>query len=149
MVIMKYKKFLSIMNDSVKDISLNRILDKVLKKVSITDGEKRFLDNFDKVEDRDYIMVSKESVIKIIYNLIESGRVVVCNLNDRDGLIGLEIESIDNDFQDDSCVVHLKGSGVFKLEDRFLYNIIYNIDRSEYSLEVNSEYYEKIPVVND
>jgi len=145
MEIMKFKKYIS-MYESLKDISLNKILDKISRKVSISDREKKFLDNFDKIEDRDYVMLSKDPITKIINNLIESGRKVICNLYDRDGVIGLGIESIDYDFQSNSCNINLKGGETFNLEDRFLYNIIYDIDKSEYSLEFDSEYFEKVEI---
>ena len=31
-----------------------------------------------------------------------------------------------------------------KLHDKFLYNIIYNIKKDQYSLEIQDEYFEKI-----
>lgn len=146
MGIMKFRKFILSMNESVKELSLNRILDKISKRLDLTNGEKNFLDSYGKINDRDYFMISKESVIKIIENLNKIGRKIFCNLHDRNGLIGLEIIDIDNDFQEDVCNLHLKGGEIFKLDDRFLFNITWNIDSETYSLEEHSEYFEKIPV---
>lgn len=148
MRLMKFKKFTTI-KESSSDVGLNRILDKISKRLDITDGEKKFLDNFGNVEDRDYVMISKDSMVNVVNNLIKSGRVVICNLHDRDGIVGLEISSIVNDFQDEKCKIHLKNKSVFTVEDRFLYSIIYDIDESLYSLEYHSEYYEKVPISND
>ncbi len=148
MVIMKFRKFVKNINESVKEISLNRILDKISKRDTISDGERNFLDNYSKVDDKDYNMISKEQVVKIIHTLIDSGREVICNLYDRDGLVSKRIVSIDNNFQDDESSLVLKGGEVFKMEDRFLYNLIWDMDKDLYSLESYSEYYEKIPISN-
>lgn len=143
---MTFKKFILSINESVKEISLNRILDKISKRIDLTYGEKSFLDNYEKIDDRDYHMISKESALNIISNLIDSGRRVVCNLKDRDGIIGLDIISIDNNFQDDICILNLKGGEKVKFDDRYLYNIIWDLDKNIYFLEEDSEYFEKIPV---
>ena len=37
---------------------------------------------------------------------------------------------------------------IHKLHDKFLYNLIYNIKRNEYSLEEQDEYFEKIESKN-
>ncbi len=143
---MKFRNFISSISESVKELSLNNILDKISKRSNLSDGEKNFLDNYDKIDDRDYHMISKESVIKIIENLKKSGRKVICNLHDRSGLIGSEILNVDNNFQKDTCTLYLKGGDMFKLNDKFLYNIIWDIHKNIYSLEEDSEYFEKIPV---
>ena len=137
---MKFRNFISSISESVKELSLNNILDKISKRSNLSDGEKNFLDNYDKIDDRDYHMISKESVIKIIENLKKSGRKVICNLHDRSGLIGSEILNVD------TCTLYLKGGDMFKLNDKFLYNIIWDIHKNIYSLEEDSEYFEKIPV---
>ena len=143
---MKFEKFLSVVSESVKEVNLNRILDKISRMVDLTPGEKKFLDNYEKVYDRDYHMISKESVVKIIDNLKKSGREIICDLHDRNGSIGLEILEIDNNFQDEVCSLHLKGGDKFKLNDNFLYNIIWDSEKGIYHLEKDSEYFEKIPV---
>ena len=38
----------------------------------------------------------------------------------------------------------MRGGEEHTLEDRYLYNIIYNINKGEYSLESQDEYFEKI-----
>ncbi len=143
---MKFRKFISSINESVKELSLNNILDKISMRIDLTNGERNFLDNYGKFDDRDYHMISMEAVINIIQRLSKSGRRIFCNLHDRNGLIGLEILDIDNDFREDICTLHLKGGENFTLDDRFLYNIIWDIDNETYSLEEHSEYFEKIPV---
>ena len=43
----------------------------------------------------------------------------------------------------------MRGNEKHTLEDRFLYNIIYNIKKDEYSLESQDEYFEKIEANNE
>jgi hypothetical protein len=143
---MKFKKFITSISESVKELSLNRILDKISKDGKITDGERNFLNNYEKSNDRDYRMISKESVISTIKELKNSGKRIICNLHDRNGLIGLEIVNFENNFQSDECILSLKGGEKFKLDDRFLYNISWDMDGNIYYLELDSEYFEKIPL---
>ena len=70
-------------------------------------------------------------------------------LSDRDGKIGIEIQSVHNNFADESCYVILKNGQKIELTDNYLYNMIYNIKKDEYSLESQDEYYEKIPVKDE
>jgi hypothetical protein len=42
----------------------------------------------------------------------------------------------------------MKGGEKHRLDDRFLYNIIYNIKKDEYSLQEQDEYFEKIEASN-
>jgi hypothetical protein len=43
----------------------------------------------------------------------------------------------------------MKGDETYKLQDRFLYNIIYNQKLNKYSLQEQGEYYEKIEQSNE
>ena len=49
-----------------------------------------------------------------------------------------------NKFEDDICTLFLKNGFKFNLEDRFLYNLIYNKKKQLYSLQEQDEYMEKI-----
>jgi len=137
------------LNETVKEVTLNKILDKLSKKKSISDIEKEFLDNFEKSDGRDWRMISKEDLVKVVRNLLSKGEKVICNLHDRDGKIGLQVTEIVNKFGDETTTLLLKGDENIKLSDRFLYNIIWNIRGNYYSIEEDSEYFEKIPVKND
>jgi hypothetical protein len=151
MEVMTFKKFIKhyLLGESVKEIEMNRILDKVGKKKNLEDREKRFLDLYyseDKM--KDFLYLSREDAFKRVKDLIGKGETVICDLSDRDGKFGLKIVSIENYFTDDSSVIKMKGS-TCKLEDKFLYNIIYDIRKNEYSLQVQNEFYEKIPVKDE
>lgn len=151
---MGFKKFIKhyLLGESVKEIELNRILDKVSKKQNIEDKEKNFLDLYNSTSEedmKDYMYLSKNTTFSKIKSLIEKGKVVICDLHDKNGKIGIKIKDIENDFENESCLMTLKNEETCKLEDKFLYNIIYNSKKDEYSLQEQAEYYEKIPVKNE
>lgn len=151
---MKFKKFIKkyLLGESVKETELNRILDKVSRKSELTDREKRFLDLYHSTSDedmKDYMYLSKNTTFKKIKDLLSKNKSIVCDLYDRNGKIGIKISEIENDFQDETCLLTLKNGEKHKLHDKFLYNIIYNNKRDEYSLQAQDEYFEKIPVSSD
>lgn len=141
-----------LLNESIKDIEVNRILDKVSKNKSLTAKEISFLDLYQitREEDiKDYFYLGKNAVFNKIVELLQKGKNVVCDLNDRDGKIGLIITGAENNFEDETCVLSLKGDVKHKLHDKFLYNLIYIVKRDEYSLREQGEYFEKIEAKNN
>jgi hypothetical protein len=152
--IMNFKKFLSYFNirESIKEIELNKILDKISKKSEISKSEEDFLIKYNDIKDedlKDYTHLSRQNTFEKIKKLLKDDKKVICNLYDRNGLIGLEITEIYNDFENEICILIFKNGDKFKLKDNYLYNIIYNIKKDFYSLEEEDEYFEKIPVKND
>lgn len=150
---MGFKKFIKhyLLGESVKEMELNRILDKVSKKKNLGEKEKKFLDLYNSTSEEDmndYMYLSKNTTFNKIKTLLEKDKVVICDLYDRNGKISTRIVDISNDFENDTCVLRLKNGETHKLHDKFLYNIIYNSKRDEYSLEAQDEYYEKIPIRN-
>ena len=151
---MKIKKILKyyLFGKSVKEMEMNRILDKVSVKSKLSDREKRFLDlyqNTKEEEMRDFLYLSKNSTFSKISSLLEKGKKVICDLHDRNGKIGLQVTGITNSFEDESCTVIMKGDNKHNLHDKFLYNIIYNTKKDEYSLQEQDEYFEKIPTKDE
>jgi hypothetical protein len=154
MKVMKFKKFISYFNlrESLKEIELNTILDKISRRIKLSSGEEKFLDTYDNVNDEElksFAMLSRQSAAQKIDELIASKKVVICNLEDRNGIIGLEIKSTEDVPDDEITILNLKNGEKFKMKDNFLYNLIYNIKKNIYSLESSDEFYEKIPVRND
>jgi hypothetical protein len=144
---MKFEKLIS--NNSLNESKLNKILDKISNLVDLSTNEKKFLDKYKENDDKDYHMISKDYTVKIISDLKKLGRNIICDLHDRNGRIGLEILRIDNNFQDEVCNLILKGGDKFKLSDRFLYNLIWDLERNVYHLKEDSEYFEKILIDSD
>lgn len=152
--IMKFKKFISYFkfNESFKETRLNQILDKLSNRTKLTKQEQDFLDNYSQINDEDlmdYKMLSKESTYERINSLLMSDKKVICNLHDRDGRIGLEIKSIQNDFQTETSILTLKNGEKIELKDNILYNILHNQQKNEWSLEMEDEFFEKIPIDNE
>jgi hypothetical protein len=138
--------YLSLRN-SLKDDHLNQILDKIHSGEMISKSEGIFLQKFDSIiesDQRDYSHLSKNQVFDKICYLLDSGKNVVCNLYDKDGIINDKIIKIENFFEKDCCVLTLKHGEVAKLFDKFLYKLSYNIKKNEYYLESQDEYFEKI-----
>lgn len=135
-----------ILGESLKEIEMNRILDKIYKKIKLTTREKKFLDLYNqtsKDELKDFMYLSKNTTFKKIRDLLDRGKKVICDLHDRDGKIGLPIVDIENDIEAETCKVIMRNEE-HQLHDRFLYNIIYNTKKDEYSLQEQDEYFEKI-----
>jgi hypothetical protein len=135
-----------LLGKSLKEIEMNRILDKIYKKIKISDKEKRFLDLYNQTSDeegRDLMFLSKNSTFRKVKDLLDKDKKVICDLHDRDGKIGLPIIDITNDIESSTCDVIMKNE-THQLHDRFLYNIIYNNKKKEYSLQEQDEYFEKI-----
>ena len=132
-----------LLGESLKEIELNRILDKIAIKSKLSDRESKFIELYNNSiieEDRDFMYLSMSLTYKKIDSLLESNKKVICDLYDRDGKIGLPILGIENN------KLLFKNSETHTLHDKFLYNIIYNNKYSQYSLQEQDEYYEKIMI---
>ena len=150
---MTFKKFLSYfkINESLKEDRLNKILDKTSSGTTLSKTDKDFLDQYDKKTDSDVMdsrMLSRETTFEKIRSLLDENKRVICNINYIESDEN-QIVEIFNNFEQETSILTLSNNKRFKLKDNFLYNIIYNIDKDEYSLEVESEFYEKVPVKND
>jgi len=138
---------------SIKDMELNKIRDKINKRKTLTKREINFLELYQstvKKEDlKDFLYLSKNTTFSKILELLENGIKVICNLHDRNGKIGLEITGIENNFEEDTCTINMRGEEKHQLHDKFLYNLIYSIKKDEYSLQEQDEYFEKIESKNE
>lgn len=141
-----------ILGESLKEIEISRILEKICKKSKLTEKEKGFLDLYNqtqKMEDKDFMLLSKSVVSTRVKELLDMKKKVICNLHDRDGKIGLPILDVLNDYEDEVSYVLMNAGLKYQLHDKFLYNLIYNINKNFYSLEEQDEYFEKIEAKND
>lgn len=151
---MSIKKMIKhyILGESLKEIEISRILEKICKKSKLTEKEKGFLDLYNqtqKMEDKDFMLLSKSVVSTRVKELLDMKKKVICNLHDRDGKIGLPILDVLNDYKDEVSYVLMNAGLKHQLHDKFLYNLIYNINNNFYSLEEQDEYFEKIEAKND
>jgi hypothetical protein len=150
----KIERFIKyyLLNESVKDMELNKIRVKVSKKKALTKRERDFLELYqatNKEDMKDFLYLSKNTTFSKILELLESKIKVICNLHDRNGKFGMEIVKIENNFEEETCMITMIHDEHHKLHDKFLYNLIYNTKRREYSLEEQDEYFEKIEAKND
>ena len=132
-------------------MELNKILDKVLKKKTLTERERVFIELYNSTQEfmKDYLYLSKNSAFKKITEILENGVKIICDLHDRNGKIGLEITGAENNFEQETCTLSLKGGEKHNLHDKFLYNLIYNTKKKQYSIEEQDEYFEKININNE
>jgi O-phosphoseryl-tRNA(Cys) synthetase len=141
------------LNKSVKEMELIKIKNKVAKKDPLTKREILFLDLYQstmKESDlKDFLYLSKNSTFSKIKDILEKGVKIICNLHDKNGKFGIEVIDIENNFEDETCIIRMKHEESHKLHDKFLYNLIYNTKKNEYSLEEQDEYFEKIESKND
>jgi hypothetical protein len=138
--------------NSLKDQHLNFILDKLNSGQSLGIYEDSFLDEYDNISEndlKDFSHLSKNQVFDKICNLLERNKVVICNLYDKYGITNDMIIKIENLFEKDCCLLTLKHGEIYKLYDKFLYKITYNLKKKEYYLESQNEYFEKITNTNE
>jgi hypothetical protein len=154
MKVMNFRKFISYLNlsESLKEVELNKILDKISKSINLSSKEKEFLGKYDNIKDddlKDFKMLSLQSTFEKLQGLIDNNKKVICNLSDRNGKIGIQIVSIYSDYENEVYILNLKNGEKIELKDNYLYNIIYNLQRDAYSLETEEEFFEKLPVRNE
>lgn len=131
---------------SVKEMELDRILDKISNKKYLTNREINFLKLYQLTNDdicKDYLYLSRNSAFVKITELLELNKVVICKLHDKNGEIGFKIIKIENNYEKDSCIIYMNNCNC-EITDKFLYHIKYNINKDEYSIQEQDEYFEKI-----
>lgn len=149
---MVIKSIVKVYRNMVREIEADKILDKISKNKPLTQREIKFLESYhqsDIDEDRDLMYISKNLAFVKITKLLDNNKKIICNLRDRNGKFGSEILKIQNNFEDDCCIITMKTGEKHKLQDKFLYNLIYNTGKDEYSLEEQGEYFEKLKVSSD
>jgi hypothetical protein len=136
-----------LLKKSVKEMEIDKIKDKINKRKTLTKREINFLELYQsttRVELKDFLYLSKNTTFSKILELLESNIKVICNLHDRNGKFGMEIVKIENNFEEETCMITMIHDEHHKLHDKFLYNLIYNTKKNEYSLEEQDEYFEKL-----
>jgi hypothetical protein len=137
-----YKHY--ILKESIKEIELNRILEKISNGENLTIREDNFLNLYNQTQDadfKDYSHLSRNLACDKIIDFLDKKKKVWCDLCDRDGKINDIILSVDKtDFR-----LNLRHSDII-MPDKYLYNLSYNIKKDEYSLTEQDEYFEEIEV---
>jgi hypothetical protein len=142
------KKYL-VLRDSIQDIRVNQILDKILIGRKLTKEENAFLDKLEHVIDykiKDYLYLSKNMCVELISDLMARNFKIICDLTDRNGKLSESIIKIENNFEEDCCILHLEKGETANLYEKFLYNLNYNVKKNHYVLTIQDEYFEKITI---
>jgi hypothetical protein len=138
-----------LLGESLKEIEIDRILSKISKESVLTDREKKFIDLYNhKNDDKDLMYLSKNTTCERIKFFLDVGKKVICDLHDRNGLIGLPVLDVDNKYDEENGLIIMKNEN-HELNDKFLYNLIYNKKLNRYSLQEQDEYFEKLEVRNN
>lgn len=145
----KIERFIKyyLFKESVKQMEVKKIMEKISKKKALTKREQNFLELYQATQTeelKDFLYLSKNSTFSKILELLEHNIKVICNLHDKNGKFGMEIIKIENNFEDETCTITMIHDEHHKLHDKFLYNLIYNTKKKEYSLEEQDEYFEKL-----
>ncbi len=140
------KKWLKhyVLRESIKEIELNRILDKISKGEFLTSREHGFLDLYNQTQDSDYkdfSCLSKHIAIVTIQEFLDRKKKIYCDLYDRDGKIGMLIIGIDK-INSKLVLKH----GEHFMDDKYLYNLTYDMKGDLYSLTCHDEYFEELLV---
>jgi hypothetical protein len=144
---MNLKNWVKVIKESIKDTELNRILDKLSSGEILSIKERYFLDKFDDIKEEDLMDQSYLSMLNTYFrikDLLNKGKRIICGLVDG---MGTQIQFIEN--HEDKCLIELNNGETCYLKDSLLYNIIYNLDRDEYYLQSQDEFYEKILLRNN
>jgi hypothetical protein len=83
------------------------------------------------------------SLLDLFYLISKINKVIFCDIKDKFGKINEEIKSMDYDHDESTILLGLK-HGTYKLTDNFFYKLIYIFKSDTYSLDIESEYHEKI-----
>jgi len=137
-----YKHF--ILKESLKEIELNRILDKISNGETLTIREDDFLNLYNQTQENDfndYLYLSRNLACDKINDFVTKQKKVWCDLKDKNGKIGDLIIKV---YKPEFKLILKHGEHI--MDDKFLYNITYNIKKDEYSLTEQDEYFEEIEV---
>lgn len=133
--------------DNPKISELNIILDKIFTKNDLSEREINFLDNFDKIQTVEFKDYNFLTLSDLFYLINKIDKIIILDIKDREGRINQQILELEYDFDD--CKIYLKlKHGNYTLTDNFLYRLVYEFKHDNYSLDVESEYYEKI-IINE
>ena len=142
----KFKKYIN----ELKKMEIMKLLKSMSSKVvKSTDFANPFFPETTDDLKKDYLLLSKSRTCDVVNQLLKNDLTVICNLNDRDGKIGLEIKEVDNNIEFEYSTLYLKGGSKHSMYDRFLYNVKYINKKDHFSLEEHDEYFEKLTVKNN
>jgi hypothetical protein len=136
--------------ETLKDKAVNRILEKISDNQPLTTREKGFLNLQQSIPDHDlveYMLVTPTEVVNKISDILDMGVEIVCNLRDRDGVMGAKVLS--GELNEGRPLIEVTGHGKIELRQNCLYDLRFSTKHLRYSLESDHEFYELVPVKNE
>jgi len=136
------------LKDNPKIFELNKVLDKISQKNQLSQREYDFLDKFGTIDEEDFKDYNFLSLMDLFYIMNKIDKNIILNIKDREGKINQQILEVHYRYEDCKIYLILK-HGDYTLTDNFLYKLEYEFKHDNYSLDIESEYYEKIIIDND
>lgn len=131
-----------------KLLELNQILDKISINKELTNREKEFLSKYENITDDELKDFNYLSLLDLFYLISKIDKTIYCDIKDKFGKINEEIKSINYDHDESIMILGLK-HGNYTLNDKCLYKLIYIFKTDTYSLDIESEFSEKIILSDD
>lgn len=145
-----YKKMNIIFSskENPKISELNKVLDKISEQNQLSKREYDFLNKFEILDEDDFKDYNFLSLMDLFYIMNKIEKIIILNIKDREGKINQQILEVHYEYDD--CKINLVlRHGNYTLTDNFLYKLEYEFKHDNYSLDIESEYYEKINIDND
>ena len=150
--ILKFNRFkMKSVNENIKNTYLNHLLDKLSDGLTLNKSQLYFLNNIDNIKDtyiKDHKYKTNYDTYLMIMDVLNNNITIKYGIKDDIDSFGENIIKIYRN-DDDKIIIKLENNKEKEIKDNFLYNMIFNIDKFEYELVVQDEYFEKIPLKND
>jgi len=134
--------------DNLKTSELNTILDKIFVKQDLSERELEFLEKYDIIDNEDLKDYSFLSLLDLFYLFSKIKKPIICDIKDREGKINQQILNVDYDHEECKLTLGFK-HGIYTLSDNKFYRLSYEFKHDNYSLDIQSEYNEKIELNNE
>lgn len=138
-------------NENIKNTYLNHLLDKLSDGTKLSRSQMYFLKNIDNIKDtcvKDHKYKTNYDTYLMIMDILENNINIKYGIKDDIDSFGQKITKVYRN-NDDQIIIKLENNKEKEIKDNFLYNMIFNIDKFEYELVEQDEYFEKIPLKND
>ena len=150
--ILKFNRFkMKSVNENIKNTYLNHLLDKLSDGLTLNKSQLYFLNNIDNIKDtyiKDHKYKTNYDTYLMMMDILSNNITIKYSIKDDIDSFGQNILEIFRN-NDDKIIIKLENNKEKEINDNFLYNMIFNIDRFEYELVEQDEYFEKIPLRND
>ncbi len=150
--ILKFNRFkMKSVNENIKNTYLNHLLDKLSDGLTLNKSQLYFLNNIDNIKDtyiKDHKYKTNYDTYLMMMDILSNNITIKYSIKDDIDSFGQNILEIFRN-NDDKIIIKLENNKEKEIKDNFLYNMIFNIDRFEYELVEQDEYFEKIPLRND